>query len=38
MGSDFEVEEVELVLKLELLCSHPTPAVRPSMCQAVELG
>ncbi|KAF3454655.1 hypothetical protein FNV43_RR05103 [Rhamnella rubrinervis] len=30
------VEEMELVLKLGLLCSHPMPSMRPNMRQAVQ--
>ncbi|GMN56959.1 hypothetical protein TIFTF001_026070 [Ficus carica] len=36
LGVDFVAEEVELVLKLGLLCSHSEPSVRPSMRQVVE--
>jgi serine/threonine protein kinase len=36
MGTDFVDEEVELVLKLGLLCSHSDPAARPSMRQVVQ--
>ncbi|XP_074559926.1 L-type lectin-domain containing receptor kinase SIT2-like [Curcuma longa] len=36
MGEEEELEEVELVLKLGLLCSHPLPAARPSMRQTVR--
>ncbi|URE28254.1 receptor kinase [Musa troglodytarum] len=36
MGEEYVVEEIELVLKLGLLCSHPPPAGRPSMRQVVE--
>ncbi|URE34759.1 receptor kinase [Musa troglodytarum] len=36
LGEEFVVEEMELVLKLGLLCSHPLPAGRPSMRQVVE--
>ncbi|KAH7676965.1 Non-specific serine/threonine protein kinase protein, partial [Dioscorea alata] len=32
----YEKNEVELVLKLGLLCSHPAPASRPSMRQVVQ--
>ncbi|XP_050384389.1 L-type lectin-domain containing receptor kinase IV.1-like [Argentina anserina] len=32
-GTDFVAEEVELVLKLGLLCSHSEPAARPTMRQ-----
>ncbi|PRQ43210.1 putative protein kinase RLK-Pelle-L-LEC family [Rosa chinensis] len=36
IGMDFVAEEVELVLKLGLLCSHSEPAARPSMRQVVQ--
>ncbi|CAL9041227.1 unnamed protein product [Musa banksii] len=36
LGEEFVVEEMEMVLKLGLLCSHPLPAGRPSMRQVVE--
>ncbi|KAJ6808927.1 L-type lectin-domain containing receptor kinase IV.1-like [Iris pallida] len=36
LGESFDVEEVELVLKLGLLCSHPVPTARPSMRQVVQ--
>ncbi|GMP50854.1 hypothetical protein CsSME_00017298 [Camellia sinensis var. sinensis] len=36
LGSEYVAEEVELVLKLGLLCSHSEPAVRPSMRQIVQ--
>ncbi|KAG6482113.1 L-type lectin-domain containing receptor kinase SIT2-like [Zingiber officinale] len=36
MGEEDELEEVELVLKIGLLCSHPLPAARPSMRQTVR--
>ncbi|XP_058099361.1 L-type lectin-domain containing receptor kinase SIT2-like [Magnolia sinica] len=36
LGVDYEVEEMELVLKLGLLCSHPLTAARPSMRQVVK--
>ncbi|XP_065852260.1 L-type lectin-domain containing receptor kinase IV.2-like [Euphorbia lathyris] len=36
LGSDYNVEEVELVLKLGLLCSHSEPGARPSMKQIVQ--
>ncbi|EXC14819.1 L-type lectin-domain containing receptor kinase IV.1 [Morus notabilis] len=35
-GTDFVEEEVEVVMKLGLLCSHSEPAVRPSMRQVVQ--
>ncbi|KAF9601000.1 hypothetical protein IFM89_014985 [Coptis chinensis] len=34
--SDYITEEMELVLKLGLLCSHKIPAARPSMRQVVQ--
>jgi serine/threonine protein kinase len=36
LGSDYVSEEVELVLKLGLLCSHSEPMARPSMRQVVQ--
>ncbi|XP_042486743.1 L-type lectin-domain containing receptor kinase IV.1-like [Macadamia integrifolia] len=36
LGMNYEVEEMELVLKLGLLCSHSTPSARPSMRQVVR--
>ncbi|XP_078150510.1 L-type lectin-domain containing receptor kinase SIT2-like isoform X2 [Carex rostrata] len=36
LGQCYTVEEVEMVLKLGLLCSHPLPSARPSMRQAVQ--
>ncbi|CAD5167186.1 unnamed protein product [Musa acuminata subsp. malaccensis] len=36
LGEELVVEEVELVLNLGLLCSHPLPAARPSMRQVVR--
>jgi serine/threonine protein kinase len=36
LGTDYAAKEVELVLKLGLLCSHSEPAARPSMCQIVQ--
>ncbi|XVF55228.1 hypothetical protein PTKIN_Ptkin06aG0019900 [Pterospermum kingtungense] len=36
MGTDYVEEEVELVLKLGLLCSHSEPEVRPTMRQVVQ--
>ncbi|KAL3839495.1 hypothetical protein ACJIZ3_024086 [Penstemon smallii] len=35
LGSDYVKEEVELVLKLGLLCSHSRPEIRPRMRQIV---
>ncbi|XP_020273983.1 L-type lectin-domain containing receptor kinase IV.2-like [Asparagus officinalis] len=34
---DYNVDEVELVLKLGLLCSHPIAGVRPSMRQVMQI-
>ncbi|KAB2630641.1 L-type lectin-domain containing receptor kinase IV.1-like [Pyrus ussuriensis x Pyrus communis] len=36
LGTEFIVEEVELVFKLGLLCSHSVPSARPSMRQVVQ--
>ncbi|KDP35671.1 hypothetical protein JCGZ_09109 [Jatropha curcas] len=36
LGAEYVEEEVELVLKLGLLCSHVDPEVRPSMRQVVR--
>ncbi|CAK9184763.1 unnamed protein product [Ilex paraguariensis] len=36
LGGDFVVEEMELVLKLGLLCSHYNPVTRPSMRQVMQ--
>ncbi|KAI8560565.1 hypothetical protein RHMOL_Rhmol04G0267500 [Rhododendron molle] len=36
LGSEYVGEEVELVLKLGLLCSHSEPVARPNMRQVVE--
>ncbi|KAE8717323.1 L-type lectin-domain containing receptor kinase IV.2 [Hibiscus syriacus] len=36
LGSDYAAEEVELVLKLGLLCSHSEPEARPTMRQVVQ--
>ncbi|KAA8543839.1 hypothetical protein F0562_021984 [Nyssa sinensis] len=36
LEGDYVAEEMELVLKLGLLCSHPNPAARPSMRQAMQ--
>lgn len=35
LGNNYAAEEVELVLKLGLSCSHPEPASRPSMRQVM---
>ncbi|KAA8543836.1 hypothetical protein F0562_021987 [Nyssa sinensis] len=36
LEGDYVAEEMELVLKLGLLCSHPNPAARPSMRQVMQ--
>ncbi|XP_042495036.1 L-type lectin-domain containing receptor kinase IV.1-like [Macadamia integrifolia] len=36
LGMDYDVQEMELVLKLGLLCSHSIPTVRPHMRQVVR--
>ncbi|CAJ2670404.1 unnamed protein product [Trifolium pratense] len=36
LGSDYVSDEVELVLKLGLLCSHSEPLARPSMRQVMQ--
>ena len=36
LGTNYVSEEVDLVLKLGLLCSHSEPLVRPSMRQIVQ--
>ncbi|CAA0835865.1 Lectin-domain containing receptor kinase VI.4 [Striga hermonthica] len=36
LGSDYNVEEMELVLGLGLLCSHARPEKRPTMRQVVK--
>nr|XP_023922353.1 L-type lectin-domain containing receptor kinase IV.1-like [Quercus suber]POE98068.1 l-type lectin-domain containing receptor kinase iv.2 [Quercus suber] len=37
LEGNYVVKEMELVLKLGLLCSHSTPAARPSMRQVMQL-
>lgn len=37
LGTEFVAEELELVLKLGLLCSHLEPTARPSMRQVVQI-
>ncbi|WOL09287.1 hypothetical protein Cni_G18040 [Canna indica] len=37
LGEEFVAEEMELVLKLGLLCSHPNAMARPSIKQAAQL-
>ena len=36
LGANYRPDEVELVLKLALLCSHSEPLARPSMRQVVQ--
>ncbi|KAK1299837.1 L-type lectin-domain containing receptor kinase IV.1 [Acorus calamus] len=36
IGGKYTVEEVELVLKLGLLCTHVIPSARPSMRQVMQ--
>ena len=36
LEGNYVVEEMELVLKLGLLCSHSSPAARPSMRQVMQ--
>ncbi|XP_059462203.1 L-type lectin-domain containing receptor kinase IV.1-like isoform X2 [Corylus avellana] len=36
LGTDYVAEEVELVLKLGLLCSNSEPSARPSMRQVIQ--
>ncbi|GKV08067.1 hypothetical protein SLEP1_g19751 [Rubroshorea leprosula] len=36
LGGAYVVEEMELVLKLGLLCSHPDPEIRPTMRQVLQ--
>ncbi|KAH7841349.1 hypothetical protein Vadar_028656 [Vaccinium darrowii] len=36
LGTEYVVEEAELVLKLGLLCSHAIAAARPSMTTVVQ--
>ncbi|KAL0683031.1 hypothetical protein Bca4012_049879 [Brassica carinata] len=35
-GQDYSEEQVELVLKLGLLCSHPLSAIRPNMSSVIQ--
>ncbi|XP_018460945.1 putative L-type lectin-domain containing receptor kinase V.1 [Raphanus sativus] len=36
LGQDYSEEQVELVLKLGLLCSHPVAALRPNMSSVIQ--
>ncbi|KAG1355342.1 L-type lectin-domain containing receptor kinase IV.2-like [Cocos nucifera] len=37
LGGDYDLGEVELTLKIGLLCSHPVLAARPTMRQVMQL-
>ncbi|XP_020256344.1 L-type lectin-domain containing receptor kinase IV.1-like [Asparagus officinalis] len=37
LGDEYSAHDVELVLKLGLLCAHPVPASRPSMRQVMQI-
>lgn len=37
LGDEYAAKEMELVLQLGLLCSHPDPMSRPSMKQVVQI-
>nr|CAB3499540.1 unnamed protein product [Digitaria exilis] len=36
LGSEYDAEEADLVLRLGLACLHPSPAARPSMRQVTQ--
>ncbi|EHA8588935.1 putative L-type lectin-domain containing receptor kinase IV.1 [Cocos nucifera] len=36
LGGDYDPGEVELILNIGLLCSHPVPAARPTMRQVMQ--
>lgn len=36
LRENYILEEVNLVMRLGLLCGHPVPSVRPSMCQVMK--
>ncbi|XP_008807905.2 L-type lectin-domain containing receptor kinase SIT2-like [Phoenix dactylifera] len=36
LGGDYHLGEVEMILKMGLLCSHPIPAARPTMRQVMQ--
>ncbi|KAL5807084.1 hypothetical protein ACOSQ4_029817 [Xanthoceras sorbifolium] len=38
LGTEFAAEELELVLKLGLMCSHSEPSARPTMRQSLLSG
>ncbi|XP_073112890.1 L-type lectin-domain containing receptor kinase SIT2-like [Elaeis guineensis] len=37
LEGDYNPKDVELILKIGLLCSHPAPAARPTMRQVMQL-
>lgn len=37
LGTEFDGEELEMVMKLGVLCSHPLAAARPSMRQVMQV-
>ncbi|XP_039137246.1 L-type lectin-domain containing receptor kinase SIT2-like [Dioscorea cayenensis subsp. rotundata] len=37
LGEEYVAEELELVLKLGLLCSHPSPTARPSIRRVTQI-
>jgi hypothetical protein len=36
LGTEYVAEELELVMKLGLMCSHAEPSARPTMRQVVQ--
>ncbi|XP_038979813.1 L-type lectin-domain containing receptor kinase IV.2-like [Phoenix dactylifera] len=36
LGGDYHLGELEMILKMGLLCSHPVPAARPTMRQVMQ--
>ncbi|XP_038979812.1 L-type lectin-domain containing receptor kinase IV.2-like [Phoenix dactylifera] len=36
LGGDYHLGELEMILKIGLLCSHPVPAARPTMRQVMQ--
>ncbi|XP_008807903.2 L-type lectin-domain containing receptor kinase SIT2-like [Phoenix dactylifera] len=36
LGGDYHLGEVEMILKIGLLCSHPVPGARPTMRQVMQ--
>lgn len=37
LGSDFNVMEVEKMVRIALLCTSPSPALRPTMSEVVKM-